>query len=263
MTHEAVVALRLEREEVLRLYRSLTPEEWEAPSACEGWRVQDVLAHLGSLFHISPSFLLASVRGKPVEVTNDVGVDQRRSRSAAEVLAEYEKWSARSLRMVAANQKRPLAWIPMPLGDLGRHPLHRLADAFLFDHYTHLRYDVVAPWGPIDRPPLPADPLRLTPAIGWMLALFTPLCSDALRWLETTVHLDLTGPGGGDWTIAREVKGVVVTPGKPTASAATVTSATTEFVAWATHRRPWRECDVTIDGDHDIAERTLDGIRVF
>lgn len=35
-----------ERQDILALLRSLTPDQWETPSLCEGWRVKDVAAHL-------------------------------------------------------------------------------------------------------------------------------------------------------------------------------------------------------------------------
>lgn len=40
----------------------------------------------------------------------------------------------------------------MDLGDLGTHPMDLIANAFAFDHYTHIRVDVLAPGGPVDRP---------------------------------------------------------------------------------------------------------------
>ncbi len=42
-----VMALaRAEREDLLGLLRTLTPEQWRAPSLCAGWTVHDVVAHL-------------------------------------------------------------------------------------------------------------------------------------------------------------------------------------------------------------------------
>lgn len=43
----------------------------------------------------------------------------------------------------------------MDLGDLGTHPMDLIANAFAFDHYTHIRVDVLAPGGPVDRPAPP------------------------------------------------------------------------------------------------------------
>src|SRR5690606_41760222 len=39
---------RAERADLLAFLRGLTPEQWEAPSLCAGWRVRDVVAHVVS-----------------------------------------------------------------------------------------------------------------------------------------------------------------------------------------------------------------------
>src|SRR4029077_17340386 len=35
-----------ERDAIVATLRSLTPEQWDAPSLCEGWRVRDVAGHM-------------------------------------------------------------------------------------------------------------------------------------------------------------------------------------------------------------------------
>ncbi len=50
--------------------------------------------------------------------------------------------------------------------------------------------------------------------------------------------------------------------GTASESAATVTSASHDFVVWGTQRRPWKQF-VQIDGDADYAGRVLDNIKVF
>ncbi|HEX2285402.1 MAG TPA: maleylpyruvate isomerase family mycothiol-dependent enzyme [Mycobacterium sp.] len=37
---------RAEREEFAALLEGLTPQQWESPSLCKGWRVRDVVAHV-------------------------------------------------------------------------------------------------------------------------------------------------------------------------------------------------------------------------
>ena len=39
--------------EIASLLRSLHPDEWEAPSLCERWRVRDVVGHLISLGEVN------------------------------------------------------------------------------------------------------------------------------------------------------------------------------------------------------------------
>lgn len=35
-----------EKRDLTALLRELTPQEWESPSLCAGWRVRDVVAHV-------------------------------------------------------------------------------------------------------------------------------------------------------------------------------------------------------------------------
>src|ERR1700758_3832924 len=53
--------------------------------------------------------------------------------------------------------------------DLGTYPLHAIADMFTFDMTTHLRYDIIAPRGPITRELPPIDNARLTPSMSCLL----------------------------------------------------------------------------------------------
>ncbi|AGZ43497.1 maleylpyruvate isomerase family mycothiol-dependent enzyme [Actinoplanes friuliensis] len=47
MDHDEVwKAIDTERAGLADLFESLTPQQWETPSLCEGWRVRDVAAHL-------------------------------------------------------------------------------------------------------------------------------------------------------------------------------------------------------------------------
>ena len=74
-----VIALQRERVEMLRCCRDLDEAQWTAPSKAAGWRVQDVVAHMGS--GCRSVFTLASVkimRSSDIERTNDSFVDVRR-----------------------------------------------------------------------------------------------------------------------------------------------------------------------------------------
>ena len=48
MTTQAIDALRAIHEQMRALAGQLTDEQWASPSGCEGWRVQDVFAHVTS-----------------------------------------------------------------------------------------------------------------------------------------------------------------------------------------------------------------------
>jgi hypothetical protein len=175
------------------------------------------------------------------------------------VLDEYREWSEKGIAALAGMQNPPMADTVIPLGDLGSHPLHLLANALAFDHYCHLRNDVLAPNGPIERPRLPSDDLRVGATIEWMLAGLPQMCAaDLAGKLTRPVNLVLTGPGGGEYALLEGG----VSAGLDPAAAATVTSPAADFVVWGTRRRPWAGY-VKIEGDERAAAAVLDVINII
>ena len=72
MTTDPVGALRRERSELLTLCRDLSDADWQRQSAAAGWRVQDVVAHMGSAYRalFGPA-ALELMRSNDIERTND------------------------------------------------------------------------------------------------------------------------------------------------------------------------------------------------
>jgi uncharacterized protein (TIGR03083 family) len=65
-----------ERTELADFLASLEPEQWEAASLCEGWRVRDVVAHVMSFDGVNVlDMLRRAIRARFVDV-NQVGVDE-------------------------------------------------------------------------------------------------------------------------------------------------------------------------------------------
>ena len=84
-----VMALaRAEREDLLDLLVSLTPEQWRAPSLCAGWSVQDVVAHVLSYEELGPRQLAGRfARGAlRVDRVNAVGLREYRTRSPEQLV---------------------------------------------------------------------------------------------------------------------------------------------------------------------------------
>src|ERR1039458_1588143 len=50
MARGAIEALRADREALLAIGARLSGDDWRAGSGCPGWSVQDVVAHMGTLF---------------------------------------------------------------------------------------------------------------------------------------------------------------------------------------------------------------------
>lgn len=51
-----------ERRDLVAFLRTLSDDEWETPSLCDGWRVRDVVAHLCYDAMSLPAYLLVAVR---------------------------------------------------------------------------------------------------------------------------------------------------------------------------------------------------------
>lgn len=78
-----------ERRDLADLTDTFTPEQWDAPSLCAGWRVRDVVAHVVSYEGLSGRQLLlrfAQGRFLPARV-NEVGVAQHRGTPPEELVA--------------------------------------------------------------------------------------------------------------------------------------------------------------------------------
>jgi uncharacterized protein (TIGR03083 family) len=261
MSQEGLRAVELLADQFASVVASLRPEEWELPSRCAGWSVQDLLAHTGSNFHV-----VADPEAGPsdapaiAEEMQDLLVDQRRGWTHEQVADELRRYQEPAIAVLRSVQDEPLASTPMTMSELGTYPMHTLADAFAFDMWCHLHVDLLAPGGPVQRDvPGPTDEI-LRPGIGWMLTGLSQMCPSVSKVLDRPLGLHLTGPGGGRWTLVPGDDGLVVVDGIEDA-AAVVTSSAVDFVLWGTTRRPWRDC-VSIDGDATYAELVLDQINI-
>jgi uncharacterized protein (TIGR03083 family) len=267
MSNRGVEAFGADREEVLRVAKSLSADEWQQPSDCDGWRVQDVIAHMANVCRtvVDPGSLPEGVPGD-LEATQAAQAEAHRTWTAEQVLADYEDVSAKALESVAGLQAPGMAETMIPIENAGHYPLHLVVNAFAFDHYCHLRFDILQPNGPIDRPAPPSDDLRMEATLEWLLAGVPQMAADAMRAAVTRpIALSLTGPGGGDWTFEpASGDGLVnVVDGRSAGAAAAITSSTEDFVVWGTHRRPWNERSVAFDGDADYAAKVVEAIHLF
>lgn len=264
MSKEAVVALRLAVDEVKSVVSSLTDEEWSRPSGCAGWSVRDLVAHMSSNYKetVDPSPLPAEPVQLPAERMMDLLVEPRKDWTNQQILAEYLDYCDKAVDVLASFQDEPLASTVIPLADLGSYPMHQLADAYAFDHYCHLRIDLLAPRGPIERSVPAADATRIGPAVRWMITGMPQMQQNLGASLSAPIVLVLTGPGGGEWTIAPSGSDIVVTAGASAAAVATVSSSGHDFVDWGTQRSNWRgHCSVT--GDESVVARFLDALNII
>jgi uncharacterized protein (TIGR03083 family) len=263
MTKEAVESLRADREVLLELASTFTPDEWAAPSDCAGWTVQDVVAHMVQVFRqmVDPSALPPGDPSGKTERNQDRYVEALRSLTPQEVLEEYRTLGEQALAGLEGIQGVDSE---ISMGDLGRYPLHMVANAFAFDHYTHIRVDILRPYGPLDRAAPPSDDLRMQPTLDWMLTGLPQMAPDALAWIDAEINLSIDGPAARVVHVAPGGDGrVEVRDGEAPAGVASVHTSSTDFVLWATKRRDWRTLPVRVEGRTDVADRFCDSVQVF
>lgn len=120
-----------ERHAQLGLYRTLSDDEWDAPSLCGGWRVREVLAHTTMPFRWSvPRLLVGVVRARG---SFDRFAD-RAARADAAALAPDAL-----VATLAANVGHP--WAPPgggPLGALSHDVIHGLDVALALGRTGHV-----------------------------------------------------------------------------------------------------------------------------
>lgn len=200
---------------------------------------------------------LEILRSNDIEKLNDVLVEQRRQFAPAQVLAEYERWSLRLIRLARIVDASPLSRIRVPLAELGRFPANLLVgSAMVFDHYTHLRHDLAPALG---LAPPPSDANAVAVVLEWMLAVLGNQLRVARHsWLTAPIRVNLAGAGGGSWTVLPDA----TITAQSVASAAEITASAAEFPEWATRRVEWRKRDVTVSGDTEYAATFLDAVNV-
>ncbi len=256
-------AVRLAVDEVKSVITTLTDEEWALPSGCAGWSVKDLVAHMSSNYKeiVEPSPPPPEPINLPAERLMDLLVEPRKEWSNDEIRDEYLAYCDGAVVALTALQDEPLASTMIPLADLGTYALHQYADAFAFDHYCHLRVDLLAPAGPIEREVAPADAARIGPAIGWMLAGIPQMQPGLDQSLTAPIALVLDGPGGGTWRL-ESVGGVIsITAGSRGDEAATVSSDGHAFVIWGTCRESW-EAHCRVDGDWEVASTFFNALNI-
>jgi uncharacterized protein (TIGR03083 family) len=244
MTTAAIAALEQEVRYAGELIATLTPAEWASDSACEGWRVQDLVQHMAAVFHqIADASSIDTGDSGRAETANEVPVQARRDWPAEQVVEAYAEWAPKGVAALTALQDPPMADMAVPIADLGTHPLRLLANAIAFDHYCHLRHDLPH----IERAAqLPRDEATLAVVLDWMLAGLPQMCADALAAAPAQpVNVVFDGPAGGSYALVPGDGGWTVEAGSVD-GAPTVHTTVHDFVSWGTKRSDWRD---TVTGD--------------
>lgn len=265
MTAAAVTGLRATHDDLLGVLAGLTTDDWELPSACAGWRVHDVIAHVTSNFKEMVDPTPAPADPPPpitAEQAMEALVEPRRTWTSRQLIEEYERYADGAFATLAAMQDEPLASMSLAVADLGTYPMHALANAYCFDHYCHLRHDLSAPAGPLATQLPAVDDVRLRPGIEWMWTGLPQMCASAMTVVERPFTVELSGPGGGTWTLHPAEADGLIRIVEEGGGVATATSTAHDFVRWATGRGPWRAA-CSLRGDTHYAALVLDAIDII
>lgn len=264
MSLAGISGMRAAAGDLIEVARSLNAAEWQAPSAATGWSVHDVVSHVGCLLEL----LQAAVGGEDlpdsgIESLNDMMVAERRGWDTARTLNNVEKQLEQAITVFTPLQEPSMAAMETPMFNLGTYPLHAITDMFTFDMTTHLRYDILAPRGPINRQLPPLDETCLGPSVSWLLGGIAKMQPDLAGHLTAPLALHLIGPGARNLLIRAQAGNIFVDPLRSSdEAAATLRSSTGDFLAWSTARLPWRTL-VTIEGDQSAATTFLDAINLI
>ncbi len=258
-----------ERAALLDVLDSLSEDDWGRPTAFEGWSVKDVAWHilgvdLGNLVSRRDSYqgdfpMPGEDLATSVNRFNEEWVRAAR-RLSPRMLCDLLRISGSQL--VAYFESLDLSKLGGPVSWAGPEPAPVWLDVAReyterWVHQQHIR-DVVGKPGLTER-------RFLAP----VLAIFVHALPFAFRGVEakagTSVHLQILGESGGDWTVRREEDGWVLRVGTPPTHDARVTL--DQSVAWRLYTKgisPQRaEQQATFDGARRLVEPVLHALAII
>ncbi len=183
----------------------LTEEQWKTPTDCPGWSVQDQVAHLvgaesGILGRPEPDHTPSNA----AHVKNDIGhrneavVDWRRSRTGAQVLAEFREVTSERLQLLRAMKEDDFlveTQTPVGPGTVAEFLRIRIFDAWI--HEQDIRR-AVGQAGHLEGPVAQLSIGRVAMAMPYVVGKKAQAADGA------TVIFDITGGAGRVLPIAME-----------------------------------------------------------
>ncbi len=153
----------------------LAAQEWDAPTECPGWSVKDHLSHMvGTELMLlglpsPPAAAAASHIRNPLGEMNEAWVEERRSRPAPEVLAEWRSAVSRRLDALRAMSSADLS-VPTP-SPIGQVPYSEFMSVRVMDCWVHeqdMRQATGRPWR-LEGPAAPAALQRLDGSFAYVV----------------------------------------------------------------------------------------------
>ena len=170
---DPTLPLLRQRDRLAGLLAGLDDAQWTAASRCEGWSVQDVIAHLVGTNQFWALSIVCSRQGAPTRflttfdpvATPEQMVEAVRGQSPAETLVQFVETNAAIGEALSSTSDTE--WLAAAEGPLGHIPLCAVAAHALWDSWIHER-DIVVPLG-LD-PVLESDEVALSLAFAAALS---------------------------------------------------------------------------------------------
>jgi uncharacterized protein (TIGR03083 family) len=245
---------------------NLDGDEWNQPSKLDGWTVGDIVAHVAHLDGLlagepqadyAPDWTVLTHAQTPFQKLTEYGVDLRRSRSQAEVLAELQHVvDLRREQLATADTTASFQFLGAEL------KFNRIMRRRTLDTWVHTMDLCFA----LDRPQPPQDgPAARVTAGMWIDALPRLLAKEAGAPEGSVLRLVVTGPDvefDKSFAVDTGQRGMFVASTEP--AQATITMSWFHFLALAAGRLPREliEEEIGIDGDTALAEAYLSVINM-
>lgn len=197
-----------QRRRLEQVLGDLTEDEWQQPSRCEGWTVQDVVSHLTSTNGFWAFSIQSGAAGAPTELLATFDpvaspaqlVDRSRGTSVAETLALFT--AGNDTLAAAIEALDDAGWAALAEAPPGHLPIALVADHALWDSWVHER-DILLPLG--RAAVVDEDEVRHCLRYGAGLGRAFALCRGSTE--QGAIELEVTAP---DDRVVVAVEGDVV-----------------------------------------------------
>lgn len=184
-----------QRRRLEQVLGDLSEQEWQQPSRCAGWTVQDVVAHLTSTNGFWALSIQSGAAGSPTELlatfdpvaTPAQLVDRDRGTPVAETLARFA--AGNDTLAAAIDTLDEAGWAALAEAPPGHLPIALVADHALWDSWVHER-DILLPLG--RAAVVDADEVRHCLRYGAGLGRAFALCRGSTE--QGAIELEVTEP---------------------------------------------------------------------
>lgn len=190
---DPLVPVVRQRRRLEAILATLDDAGWGAPSRCDGWTVQDVVAHLAGVTAFWEGSVTAGLNGTPTTIlaafdpaaTPPMMVEGMRSLSPTEVLARFVSSNDGFLGVISTLDDA--GWSTVAEAPPGHVSIRRLSEHALWDSWVHER-DIVLPLGgtPVEEADEVLVSLRYATALSPALAFGADGPATGVFAVETT-----------------------------------------------------------------------------